>query len=281
VNKNDWNIGDPEWVKAQELKWPYFEKSLSRRFDDENSEEMVELAANIKLGQDYLSGMVTELPRRGVMQMAFDSFDWILMHPKPNEANIKLIFDDFIDKGYGERLPYITKGMDISVYCEDLVSEGVVDGEVVEAFMNVVYGDCIEDTLKKNNVDFDASGYEMIGSFLGKVTGWVIRANALNENSLNMVDRWIDLSKGLLRLVKDDQVARASFSLKKFFRLLVNFEGRLDRDMQEIRLDSIPRNCEIIADLRNEMITQKKNYCPKLQEYCNELEATLIAENKI
>jgi hypothetical protein len=281
MNKNDWKVEDPDWVKAQESKWPYFEKSLRRRFDDESPKEMVELAANIKLGQDYLRGVVTELPRRGVMPMAFDSFDWILMHPNPDEANIKLIFDDFIDKGYGERLPYVTKGMEISVYCEELVSEGVVDGEVVEAFMNVVYGNSIEEAIQKNALDIDEFGHEILSSFLAKVFGWILDADALNVHCLLMIERWIVLSKGLLFIVTDDHVQKSSYVLKNFFKFLSNFEGELDSDTEEIRLDSIPRNCEIIADLRNEMITQKKNYCPKLQEYVTKIEVELAEANKL
>jgi hypothetical protein len=281
MNRKDWKTDDSSWVKAQGKKWLHFEKRLRRKYDDENPEELAELLQNIKLGYNFMTGDVIELPKRGVMELGYNSFEWILMHPNPNEENITLIFEDFVAKGFGERLPYAHKGMDISSFCQDLVAKKVVNESVVEAFLNVVYGHSINDTLDKNNLDLDSWGGEMISSYLGKISGWVIRANAISTNSLTHIDRWIKLSKGLLLIVEDTHVARASFKLKRFFKLLSNFEGRLDGENQEIRLESIARNREIIADLRNEMITQKKNYCPKLQEYVTKLEVDLADANKL
>jgi hypothetical protein len=281
MNENDWKVSDPNWVKAQEKKWPYFEKRLRRKYDDESPEEMAELEENIKLGFNYITGSITELPRRGTMSLGYSYIDWILMHPNPNEKNIELILKDFVLKGFGERVPWVFKARELSVYCEDLVEQGVVDGAVVEAFMNVVYGHTIEETLHKNSVDFETFGHEMLGSFLAKIFSWILNVSDIDDNCLTPIDRWIDLSKGLLLIVKDSHIQKSSFFLKKFFKFLSDFEDRLDRDTQEIRLDSIGRNREIIADLRNEMITQKKNYCPKLQEYVSKLEVELTEANKL
>lgn len=277
MNKSDWKTHDPVWIEAQERKWPYFRERIEKKFENypEGQEE------NLKLAHDFLVGNITELPdSKDIFIMKFNYQDWILLHPNPTQENIILILEDFQAKGYVERKPFVYKARELSGHCEDLVEAGVVDGAVVEAFMNAVYGYSIEDTIKINNLNFDEVASEMLSSFLTQVSAWVFGTHILRPTCLRPIDRWVNLSKDLLLIVKDQHVEKSRFRLKKFFRLLANFESLYGGfgGEEDIKLDDIPEIRKVIFDFRAALIGSKSKYCLKLQEYISVLEERIIVD---
>jgi len=276
MENKDLNENSIEVSNRQKQKWPYFEKKIRRSFINypEGLEE------NLSLAKGYLEGDVHEIPHRGVikpMNLGYD--DRILMHPNATKEVIIDILDNFVVKGYAERLPYVNQGMELSAQCTELVQDGLVSKSVAQNFIDEVYGFNIEETISKNNLDFENDAPKMLNSYLRHVVSWILGANGLKSDCVVPVDRWLLLSKGLLLKVSDGHVEVSSYILDFFFELLASFEEWFDNNTEEIRLDSIDKNREIIADLRSELISSKDKYCLKLQDYISQLEHSLSNES--
>ena len=278
----DWKTNDDLWLANQEKKWDYFKERFIRHLDASDPEQKRQQESNIELGELYSTGVIRELPYKGeFFGMWFHYSEWILMHPNPTEEVIRKIIQDYPAKGYTASLPYPPDAPDLTSHLVKLNKICEMNDSIVESFMNVVYGQSLRETLNINNLDFDKLAVKFIGSYLGRVSSWVVQAKANDPHDITLIDRWILFSKELLLMLKDEHVAKAKFVMRDFFRFLSSFEGQLDGLTESIRIDSIPRNCEIVADLRNELISNRNAYCPKLQEHIEKLESDLKADGKL
>jgi len=257
----------------QERKWLYFEKKTKNSFTNypEGLDE------NLMLAHAYIMGEVVELPYKSEMYiMHFNYVDWILMHPNPDEKNIRIILDDFLEKGYTERKPDVSKAMELSGHCEELVELGLIDSSCVSAFMDVVYGNHIDDTLRINKLEFDDVVVEMLKSYITQIRVWFYQKSILSDDIVCLlpIKRWVQLLYSIFIKASNRHIEEASRILRKFFDFLKNFENEKDF-MDNIELVRIAKNRELVKNLRNELINSKDHYCGSLKAYVEDLRAEL------